>query len=172
MSKPLSETVSKEMLKEWLKKVFALCHPRDLEDVLEYEPYGDFDDEDLVEYAADKYVDDLYPVIFDHFKFRPYMSGHDEEATFFEHEYLYGDVLELDSLNVESYTDGVTEYDLWDVFYLVATGDVVHCMSFHFKSRTVEFTHEFLVDEASEDDDIDAYAVCELFDSIIDPKEE
>ena len=58
MSKPLSETISKEMLREWLKKVFALCHPGDLEDVLEYEPYGDFDDEDLVEYAADKYVDD------------------------------------------------------------------------------------------------------------------
>lgn len=164
MCKPNEEMVSEETFGEWLRTIFSLCYEGDLEELFGEEA----GDEDLIDYVVDYYAAGLYPKIFEHFEYKPYMSGHDECGEFFEHSYLYGDVFELDYQMSESCLDGTSEYDLYDVYYLVSTGEIVHCMSFHFKSQLVEFTHEYLVSEAKEGEDcLDACNVCQAFDAII-----
>ena len=168
MRRPLSESISKETLREWLKKIFMLCDTWDLEDSLRHEFDENDDEEAVAEYAADFYIDDLYPLIFDHFEFRPYMSGHDEDGEFPEHEFLYGDAFELDFSEWEHTFSGDMECALNEVFYLVDNGEIAHCMSFHFKSRSVEFTHEYELEEVTGDNTwLDASNVCAIFDGII-----
>ena len=171
-----AKPVPKEALRAWLRKIFSYCDTWDLEDALGIETGADDDENTAVEYAVNKYIDDLYPVIFDHFESVPYMTGHDEDGDgFFEHDFLYGEAFEFDYDIPESYMDGVNEYQLCDAYYLVITGEIVHCKSFHFKSRSVEFTHTYLVETSTDgevDTDIDPFNVCEIFDSIIDSKED
>lgn len=164
MCKPNEEIISKEAFRELIRKIFSLCSEQDL-----WELFGDEKpEEEILDYAVDYYTDNLYPEIFEHFEYKPYMSGHDECGEFFEHSYLYGEVFELDYQMCESCSDGTSEYDLYDVYYLVSNGEIVHCMSFHFKSQLVEFTHEYLVNEAKEGEDyLDACRVCQAFDAIV-----
>ena len=168
--KSLAEIYTKEDVEKWLRKIFSLCDPWDLEEYLEYKPTEADEEEDgLIDYAVDYYLDDVYPNIFDYFEMHPYMSGHDETGeAFFEHEYLFGDSLELDYNDNESYLDDVTEYQLNEVYYLVENGDVVKCMSFHFKSQLVEFTHEYELMRLEEGDGyyLNPYNVCDVLNDI------
>ncbi len=169
MSKLTQADVSKETFKEWLHRIFSLCDVSDLEEVMDYQE----EDDGVVDYAVDYYLDDLYPKIFDHFEYKPYMTGHDEYGNkFFEHSYLYGDVLELDYSMNESCSDGFAEYDLYDEYYLVSTGEIYHCKSFRFKSTNVEFTHEYAIGPAVEGEDyLDALNVILKIQDIIMGKE-
>ncbi len=171
-----TKPVPKEALRAWLRKVFSCCDPWDLEDALGIELGAEDDENAAVEYAVNKYTDTLYPVIFDHFESVPYMTGHDEDGfELLGHDFLYGEAFELDYDIYESYMDEVNEYQLGDVYYLVITGEIVHCKSFHFKSRSVEFTHTYLVETSKDgevDMEIDPFTVCEAFDSIIELKED
>ena len=170
----MAEYYTKDDVEKWLRKIFALCNPWDLEDALGYEHTEEDEEEDgLIDYAVDYYLDDVYPKIFDHFELHPYMSGHDETGCkFFEHEYLLGMSLELDYSDCESYLDDVNEYQLNEVFYLVENGDVARCMSFHFKTSTVELTHEYELETLKEENGywLDSYNICNLLNESAEGK--
>ncbi len=168
--KSMAEMYTRDDVEKWLRKIFSLCDPCDLEEYLEYE-YTEADEEEdgLIDYAVDYFLDDIYPNIFDYFEMHPFLSGHDENGDeFFEHEYLLGESLELDYDNWEWYADDVNEYWLNEVYYLVENGDVAQCMSFRFKSQLVEFTHEYEVKTLKEGDGyvLDSYSVCGLLNDI------
>lgn len=170
--KKMTELYTKRDVEQWLRNIFVLCDPWDLEELLGYEPEDEDDEEEedgLIDYAVARYIDVIYPKIFDHFELHPFMSGHDESGDeFFEHEYLLGKSLELGYCNWESSMDGASEYELNEVFYLVENGDVVRCMSFHFKSILVEFTHEYELNKLVEDDGyvLDAGDIVNLLNEI------
>ena len=170
-----AKPVPKEALRAWLRKIFSYCDSWDLEEALGIDLCAEDDENAVVEYAVDKYIDDLYPVVFDHFEIKPSFSGHDEEGEYMEHDYFNGGAIEIDYLDMESYSDGVTEYELFDVIYLVETGEILHCIRFHFSSISVEFTHEYLVETSEDRDvnmDIDPFNVFNAFDNIINSKED
>ena len=74
MCKPNEEMISKETFRELIRKIFSLCSEQDL-----WELFGDeIPAEEILDYAVDYYTDNLYPEIFEHFEYKPYMSGHDE----------------------------------------------------------------------------------------------
>ena len=55
-----------------------------------------------------------------------------------------------------------------ELYYLVENGDVVKCMSFHFKSQLVEFTHEYELMRLEEGDGyyLNPYNVCDVLNDI------
>ena len=168
----MAEIYTKEDVEKWLRRIFDLCDPEDLAYMLDYEAEGD---DGVIDYAVDKYLDAVYPKIFDHFELHPEMSGHDEHGNkFFEHEYLLGRSLKLDFYRCESYADGFNEYERDNIYYLVEGGDVVECMSFHFESSLVEFRHEYQVMKINEGDGyyLDSFQVCGLLSYIADGEEE
>lgn len=166
---------TKEQLKEILTRIFSLCDAWELGELYQEETEAG---DDIVEVAVNEYLDALYPVISEYFKFVPYLKGHDSTHDFFEHEFMYGDAIELSSFNDDAIYDGPTTIYHNEVYYLVSTGDIVLVDSFYVKSGDIEFEYQRDRKLLFEAEDYDAEDVCidpaqviEVFNKIISGEE-
>ena len=138
------EIITKEALKEALKKIFScleydqLLWPLTGDEVNFEKPF-----EEVLDIVTDMYTEKLYPVIVDKFEEVPYMRGHDATGKrFFEHEFMYHPAKNIYYEVEEYYGDGTTDMMLESDVYILTSGEVMEVETFHVKSGDFDMEYK------------------------------